>query len=326
MPDPHAGTTNAGTPPRLHKDVYPAISPQTLASSMQGRIVFVTGAGRGIGRAIALSFAKAGASGLAILSRTVGELESLAAEVASKYPETRSLVCVADVSDRTAVEATVKKIENDFGRIDVLVANAGVNLFRPFAYTPGEDWWRIVEINLKGPMMLTEMVLPGMRARNEGSIIYVVSRAGILSIPGASSYTVSKAALIRACAVLQVELDTEAGGESGIHTYSLHPGGVKTELTLSSLHPDVDKMQPGFCDRIRNVYENVMDQTPELCGQTCVYLAAGRATALRGRYLDVGDDIEDIARQADTVRKMNMYDLGVKILGGQMAEGLRREP
>lgn len=184
-PDPHITATAhpPATAPAVHTDVYPAISPEVLAGSMKGRTVLVSGAGRGIGRAVALAFARAGATHLALMSRTKSELDSLAAEITSAYPETTPLVCVADVTDRAALLRSLSEIEEaSGGGVDVLVANAGVNTFRPFAYTPGEEWWRVIEINLKGPMMLAELVLPAMRKRNDGAIIFVSSRAGVVNV------------------------------------------------------------------------------------------------------------------------------------------------
>ena len=179
---PQSGTSpGCGSAPTQHDDVYLAISPESLASTMQGRVILVTGAGRGIGRAIALSFARAGASGIALLSRTESELKSVAAEIAEAHPETRALVCTVDATDRDALASALKSVERNLGAINVAVANAGTSLFRPFAYTPGEDWWHVMEVNLKAPMMLAEMVLPGMREKNEGVIIFTASRGGITS-------------------------------------------------------------------------------------------------------------------------------------------------
>ncbi|KAH8114476.1 hypothetical protein DFH11DRAFT_1594686 [Phellopilus nigrolimitatus] len=173
-----------------------------------------------------------------------------------------------------------------------------------------------MEVNLKAPLMLARMALDGMRERKSGALVFISSRAGVVTLAGPSSYCVSKTALLRAVACLQRELDTEFEGSSGIHAYALHPGGVKTDMTFSHMHPDVEKMQRGYTEMIRTAYDNFVD-TPELCAWTCVYLATGRAAQLRGRYLDVEENIEDLVRQADIIQKENMYDLTVGRLGGE---------
>ncbi|KAH8114475.1 NAD-binding protein [Phellopilus nigrolimitatus] len=290
---------NIGESPAQHTDVYDAISPARLAGSMAGKVILVTGAGRGIGRAIALAFA-------ARAPPTIAEL----------HPDTRTLVCTADATDSAAVAAALEKIAKELGPLDVVVPNAAITVFRPFAYTPWDEWWRVMEVNLKAPLMLAHMALDGMRARKSGALVFISSRAAVTTVAGPSSYCASKTALLRAVACLQRELDMEFEGNSGIHAYSLHPGRVKTDMAFSNMHPDMEKMQKGFSEIMRNAYENYVD-TPELCGWTCVYLATGRAAQLRGRYLDVEQNIEDVVRQADIVQKENMYDLTVGRLGGE---------
>ncbi|THG93144.1 hypothetical protein EW145_g8454, partial [Phellinidium pouzarii] len=194
---------------------------------------------------------------------------------------------------------------------------AGVNLFRPFTFTPFDDWWRVFEVNLQAPLMLAHMALQGMRERRHGALVFISSRAGVVTLAGSSAYTASKTALNRAVACLQRDLDLEFNNDSGIHMYSLHPGGVRSSMTLGALHPDVEIMQPGFSIRVKNTFDNFVD-TPDLCAWTCVYLATGRAAALRGRYIDVGDDIEDLVCQSEVIQKENLYDLTVGTLSGAM--------
>ncbi|THH02943.1 hypothetical protein EW145_g6677, partial [Phellinidium pouzarii] len=215
------------------------------------------------------------------------------------------------------VTAALDAIARELGPLDVVILNAGVNLLRPFTFTPFDDWWRVFEVNLQAPLMLAHIALQGMRERKRGALVFISSRAGALSLAGWSAYNVSKTALNRAVACLQRDLDLEFNNASGIHMYSIHPGGVKSSMTLGALHPDVEIMQPGFSTGMKNMYDNFVD-TPELSAWTCVYLATGRAAALRGRYIDVGDDIEDLVCQSDVIRKENLYDLTVGTLGGEV--------
>lgn len=136
--------------------------------------------GRGIGRAIALAFAEAGAD-VALLARTKAQLDEVAGIVRSKFGR-KALVFPADVVDAVAVQAAVDETEQSLGPLDIVVPNAGSSIIRPFEFTLFDDWWSIMEINLKAPMMLARMVLEGMQKRNSGSIIFISSMSGILSM------------------------------------------------------------------------------------------------------------------------------------------------
>lgn len=96
----------------------------------------------------------------------------------------------ADALDTVAVKEAVDETERAFGPLDIVIPNAAVNAFRPYVLTPFEDWWTIMEINVKAPMMLARMVLEGMQKRNSGSIIFISSRAGALSLGKESSFHV----------------------------------------------------------------------------------------------------------------------------------------
>jgi short-subunit dehydrogenase len=119
-------------------------------------------------------------------------------------------------------------VEDAFGPITILVNNAGANRLGPFAYTPPKEWWRLLTVNLLGPIICTYAVFNSMRKHNKGVIINVASRAGVVTGNFSSAYSSSKAALIRATANLQQELNME--GKDGVSLFSLHPGGVKTSM------------------------------------------------------------------------------------------------
>lgn len=174
-------TSGLGTAPAHHEDVYPAISSTALADSMRGRVILISGADRGIGRSIALSFARAGAAGIALLSRTYSELISLASEISHQYPDTKTIVCAAETTDRVRLISVFSDIKRTLGIVDVLVVDAGVHLFRPFSNTPEEEWWHIMESNVRGPMMLARLALPDMRGKGIGTIIFISSRLGVES-------------------------------------------------------------------------------------------------------------------------------------------------
>jgi len=306
---------NLGIKPTEHLHPYPAIDPVNFNGTLKDKVAFVTGAGRGIGRAIALALAEAGAH-VALLARTKSQLDEVADIITTKH-QRKALVLPADATSESAVTEAFAQTEQELGKIDIAVANAASFIFRPFVYTPFDEWWNMMEVNIKGPMFLTQLAMKSMRERNEGVIMIISSKAGILNRAGLSAYCTSKTALLRAVGCLQLELDAE--GKSGVHMYAIHPGGVKTQLAQAegSVSVDMDKMTPGSVQRIREVYNNFVTP-PELCGRTCVFLATGKAKELRGRYVDVINDIESVVEQAEIVKRENLYDLGIRELGGNM--------
>ena len=130
-----------------HHDVYPEIDGSHFVDAFRDTTVLVTGA-RGIGRAIVNAFARSGAR-MAIVARTQRELEELAQECEQKYG-TKCCICVADQTDQNAIELAVAMVQRELGPIDVLVNNAAVLRLKPFVLGSMDDWWKVIEINLKG--------------------------------------------------------------------------------------------------------------------------------------------------------------------------------
>lgn len=149
---------------QVHSDTYPAIDPTKLPKPFTARAVFITGASRGIGKAIALSFAKGGASKIAIgaradLSSLAEELKAAATTVGRDEPQ---VLCVEiEVSDAKSVEAAAASIGEAFGRCDVVVQNAGVfGTASKIADADPDEWWRVYEVNVKGQFLVAKYFLP----------------------------------------------------------------------------------------------------------------------------------------------------------------------
>lgn len=188
---------------------------------LAGKIAVVTGAGRGLGRSIALYFARAGAD-LAICSRTLAELEAVKAEVEAEG--VRCVIEAVDLSDQDATKQFCDATLSTFGRVDVLVNNAGAEVeTRRIEDADAANWWKTIEINVRGPFMVTRFLLDGL---SEGAkIINVSSGMGKRAGNTNSAYHVSKAAMNMLTDALANELWPRK-----IDVNNLIPGPVATSM------------------------------------------------------------------------------------------------
>ena len=157
--------------------------------NLEGKVALITGAGRGIGRSIALTLARAGAD-LAITSRTASQLEGVATEIKSLGKEV--VASSTDISKEDEVGGFVKKTLDRFEKIDILVNNAGTFRGAHVVDMPTEDWDRIINTNLRGTFFMTRAVLPSMIERSDGTIVMVSSTSSKRADPGGSAYAASK--------------------------------------------------------------------------------------------------------------------------------------
>ncbi|KPI05253.1 3-oxoacyl-(acyl-carrier-protein) reductase [Actinobacteria bacterium OK074] len=176
--------------------------------SLKGRVAFVAGASRGIGRNIAFALAQAGASvAVAARSEREGRLAGTIHSVAARIRETggTALAVPCDVTDEASVEEAVATTVAEFGGIDVLVANAGVMWLGPVESTPLKRWQLCLDVNLTGVFLVTKAVVPHVRARGGGSLIAVTTTGVGMTDRGANAYWVSKAAVERLYAGLATD-------------------------------------------------------------------------------------------------------------------------
>lgn len=232
VPPPETGYSFPGLE-NLHNDIYPAISAaQTPSLKQPGKVVLITGAGRGIGRSIALQYAYASVSTIILCSRTASQLDSVEAEIKKINESVNVKKLNIDVADEEAVRLSAETVKRDLGRLDILINNAGVNPpWAPLADTKPSDWWRTVEINLKGPYLFTQKFLPLMieTAEKNKTVVHLLNMSSIgatFALPTSSAYNLSKASLVRLTDFTHAEY-----GNKGVVAVSVHPGGVETELS-----------------------------------------------------------------------------------------------
>ncbi len=276
---------------------------------LQGQVAVVTGGGRGIGRAIAQQLAAAEAA-VGVVARTANELAETVEII--RAAGGRAMSCRADVTDSGDVQTAIREIEKSLGPIDLLVNNAGApGPFGPFWENDFNDWWRAIEVNLRGPALCSAAVLPGMISRKRGRIINIVSGAATFPIAHMSSYVTGKTALVRFTENLAAESKSH-----NVAVFCVAPGTVRTAMSEHALaSPEGKKWLPWF----GRIMEEGLDVPAERPAELVVALASGKADALSGRYLTVLDDLDSLLQQSDEITKGELLALRVRRPQGEKA-------
>lgn len=264
--------------------------------NLAGEVAVVTGGGRGIGRVISQMLASAGAA-VAVLGQAEGPLGETVAAI--KAAGGIAAPWSVDVTDGSGVTRTMAEVAAALGPISLLVNNAGTNKGGgPIWLTDPDEWWRAMEINLRGPYLCSRAVLPGMLERGEGRIINMGSAVGIRAEPMASCYSTSKAALLRLtdCMAFGVE-------DAGVQVFAISPGWVWTDMTRDT-EKQIRAQDPNF--------EGVDDQyvyPPEDAAMLIARLATGEADALTGRFIHVSEDLDAMIEDAENIVADDRYAL-----------------
>jgi NAD(P)-dependent dehydrogenase (short-subunit alcohol dehydrogenase family) len=238
------------------------------------KVAIVTGAGRGIGRALAIGLAEAGAN-LVLISRTEKDL----IETAKLVEETgqKTLILPTDVTKRDEVHSSINMIIEKWGKIDILINNAGMNIRSQALRVTDSEWQMIMDTNLKSAFMVSQEVGQTMKDRgNGGKIINITSVAGHVALRTGVVYAATKAALIQMTKVLAMEW-----GQFGIHVNAIGPWYFKTPLTEKLLSDQT------YVDEILSVTPlKRIGELPELVGPA-IFLASDAANYITGQTLFV---------------------------------------
>jgi len=200
--------------------------------SLEGKVALVSGAGRGIGRSIALALASNGAR-VSLAARTEAELLALQAEIEATGEEAASFP--ADVSSEADVVRLVQDTVQRFGQLDILINNAGIGVFGPLVETTTEQWDRVMAVNARGPFLLCREAIPYLKQRERSFIITIASVVGLKGYVNQAAYSASKHATMGMTKALAKEVQSD-----GIRVHAICPGGVDTSLA-GQARPDLDR-------------------------------------------------------------------------------------
>ncbi|KAF5372559.1 hypothetical protein D9758_005180 [Tetrapyrgos nigripes] len=264
-------TPNENLPVTHMSDVYPGINPQPYFDGQiyAGKVVFVTGASRGIGSEIALFYAWAGAS-LSLLSRAQNALDKTKKSILSQAPRCQIITFAVDVCESQAMKKAIDEIATHFGKIDIVVAAAGrAEVYtKPFTEYDPDNWWKTVEVNIRGVYNTAHFALPHLSITS-GYFVVLGSTGAQVRLPFASAYPLSKLAVHRFVEYIKAE-------QPNVKAFAMHPGGILTEMTK-----DYELIQRFLVD------------SPQLPAATLLRLTSGKMDWLNGRYVSANWNLDE---------------------------------
>lgn len=241
---------------------------------LDGKVAMITGGSKGLGLAMAHALAGVGAD-IAINSRNAAEAEAAAAEVTEKHGR-RALGVAADVTQPDEINRFVDRVVNELGSVDILITNAGVNVRLPTTELPLEEWQRVIDINLTGPFLCSQAVIPHMIKKGWGRVIHVSSIMGLVGLAARPPYTASKGGIVLLTKTQALEL-----AQQGVTVNAICPGPFGTEMNRPLLD-DPEKYQ-AFVSKIPMGRWGEMD---ELDGAV-IFLASQTSSFMTGTTLTV---------------------------------------
>ncbi|MBM4600605.1 mycofactocin-coupled SDR family oxidoreductase [Rhodococcus hoagii] len=263
---------------------------------LENKVAFITGAARGQGRNHAVRFAQEGADIVALdICASVSDDVGYPAATPEDLEETARLVraegreivtAIGDVRDQSDLQAAVDAGVERFGRLDIVVANAGISTWNRFWEMPEEQWTTMIDINLNGVWRTLKAAVPAMiDGGRGGSIIVVSSAAGIKASPGTSNYTSAKHGLVGLTKTAAIEL-----GEFGIRVNSIHPGAVDTPMGQDANVGKILAQYPRYIDNYKWPLAGLSKCSVDDVSEVVLYLASDRSRTVTGSQmsLDLG--------------------------------------
>lgn len=249
---------------------------------LNGSVAFVTGGGRGIGRAIALAFASHGAR-VAVTARSRDQVDAVAREIAAAGGRAAAVTC--DVTSGLSVSAAIEVVTRQLGAIAVLVNSAGLAESAPFHRLDEDLWTRAIDVNLSGTYRCMRAIVPGMIERRRGRIINIASVAGRVGVPYTAAYAAAKHGVLGLTRSVALEVATQ-----GITVNAICPGWVETDMTAAAIDRIV-RVTNRTPEQARAALEAMSPQrrliTPEEVAAVAVFLASDEAAGITGQAIDV---------------------------------------
>ena len=260
---------------------------------LKSAVAIVTGAGRGIGRAIALEYASQGVK-VALVSRTASQLDVVAKEIADAGGA--ALALPADVTDEGSVLRMTERVERELGPIDILVNNAGsYQAIGPVQECSSDAWLTDIMVNLYGVFLCSHVVLPKMLSRKRGYVINIIGGGTASPLEYGSAYGSSKAAVMRLTETMALELDG-----TGIKVFAMSPGLVRTALVDYQI--ESVEGQRWLAERLSAMFDEGRGVPPTIAANMAAEIVSGKLDKLAGRAVRADrDDADQLAQQADEI-------------------------
>jgi NAD(P)-dependent dehydrogenase (short-subunit alcohol dehydrogenase family) len=298
-------------------DCQPATDPRTnkeLAAAFKDKNVVIAGAGRGIGRATAEFFAHTNAKSLSLMALELNEVDETASLCKKINPNLLTKTAAFDVKDYAKAEQFINEADKEFGKIDVVFANAGrpPQWLATWESDPGV-WWDTLAVSLQGAFNFARAALPIMRRENGGSIVFT-SSAGAHVSNGMGSYALGKLGLVRLAEILHHE-----NKDANIRTFAIHPGAIPTrffhdfkDAAEGNIKENsyVSKSLPGeekSASTAVGFFKDVTWDTPQMPAGYVVLLSSGKMDFLSGRYVDCSRKVESYEAEEQKIIKNDLH-------------------